>query len=127
MWSEWPESRERRSLCYDPSCPERPSTEVLKQECRQSALESASPKRVTEESAEKLLRASSFIATCALSGLCRHCASLAIPHRTRVAAIPSVSQVHLEHTNRSGSVPNESEREIALFDTLSRPIPDYEQ
>ena len=41
---------------------------------------------------------------CKLSGMFRRSASLAIPHRKRFAAIPSVSLVHLEHTNRSISV-----------------------
>ena len=58
----------------------------------------------------------------------RRSASLAIPHRQSFAAIPSVSLVHLGHTNRSSvSVSHESQRKIALVWALSRPIPDYQQ
>ena len=50
-----------------------------------------------------------------LSGMFRHSASLAIPHRKSFAAIPSVSLVLLGHTNRSVFLSHESQREIALF------------
>ena len=62
-----------------------------------------------------------------LSGQFRRNASLAIPHHTSFAATPSVSWVHLGHTNRNVSVSHESQREVALVSALSGPIPDYQQ
>ena len=53
----------------------------------------------------------------------RRTASLALPHLKSFAAIPSVSLVQLGHTNRSVFLPHESQREIALVQALSRPIP----
>ena len=45
----------------------------------------------------------------------RRSASLAILYRTSFAAIPSVSRVHLGHTNRNVSVSNRStKRELSL-------------
>ena len=55
------------------------------------------------------------------SGMFRHNASLAIPHLKSFAAIPSISRVHLGHTNRSVSLSHESQREIAL--AVSEPQP----
>ena len=49
-----------------------------------------------------------------LSGMFRRSASLAIPHLKSFAAIPSVSLVHLGHTNRSVFLSHESQREIDL-------------
>ena len=49
-----------------------------------------------------------------LSGMFRHSASLAIPHRKSFAAIPSVSLVLLAHTNRNVSWSHESQREIGV-------------
>ena len=57
----------------------------------------------------------------------RRSASLAIPHLKSFAAIPSVSLVLPEHTNRSVFLSHESQREIALAYALSRPIPYYQQ
>ena len=50
-----------------------------------------------------------------------------IPHRKSFATIPSFSLVLLGHTNRNASVSHESQREIALVQTLSGPMPDYQQ
>ena len=49
-----------------------------------------------------------------LSGMFRHCASLAIPHLRSFAAILCVSPVLLGYTNRSVLLSHESQREIAL-------------
>ena len=49
-----------------------------------------------------------------LSGMFRRSASLAIPHLKSFAAIPSVSLVHLGHTNRSVFLSHESQCEIDL-------------
>ena len=68
-----------------------------------------------------------FLGSQELSGMFRRSASLAIPHLKSFAAIPSVSRVHLGHTNRSVSLSHESQREIALVLALSRPIPYYQQ
>ena len=54
-------------------------------------------------------------------------ASLAIPHRKRIAGIASISLAHLGHMNRNVLVSHNSQRDIALFLALSRPIPDYQQ
>ena len=62
-----------------------------------------------------------------LSGMFRRSASLALPHLKSFAAIPSVSLVQLGHTNRSVFLPHESQREIALVQALSRPIPYYQE
>ena len=53
----------------------------------------------------------------------RRSASLAILHLKSFAAIPSVSLVRLGHTNRNVFLSHESQREIALVEALSRPIP----
>ena len=55
----------------------------------------------------------------------RRSASLAIPHNQSFTAIPSVSLVLFGHTNRNVSLSHESQREIALVEAPSRPIPDY--
>ena len=62
-----------------------------------------------------------------LRGIFRCSASLAIPHRKSFAAIACVSLVLLGRTNCSVSLSHESQREIALVEALSRPIPDYQQ
>ena len=62
-----------------------------------------------------------------LSGQFRRNSSLAIPHHTSFAATPSVSWVHLGHTNHNVSVSHESQREVALVWAISGPIPDYQQ
>ena len=62
-----------------------------------------------------------------LSGMFRRSASLALPHLKSFAAIPSVSLVQLGHTNRNVFLPHESQREIALVQALSRPIPYCQQ
>ena len=62
-----------------------------------------------------------------LSGMFRRSASLAIPHLKSFAAIPSVSLALLGHTNRNVFLSHESQHEIALVKTLSRPIPYYQQ
>ena len=62
-----------------------------------------------------------------LSDMFRRSASLSIPHLKSFAAIPSVSLVLLGHTNRSVFLSHESQREIALVEALSRPIPYYQQ
>ena len=49
-----------------------------------------------------------------LSGMFRRSTSLAIPHLKSFAAIPSVSLVQLEHTNRNVFLSHESQREITL-------------
>ena len=50
-----------------------------------------------------------------------------IPHRKSFAATRAVSLVVLGHTNRNVSLSHKSQREIALVEALSRPIPDYQQ
>ena len=57
----------------------------------------------------------------------RRSTSLAIPHLRSFAAIPSVSLVQFGHMNPSVFLSHESQREIALIEALSRPIPYYQQ
>ena len=70
-------------------------------------------------SPKTILRANFVLQTChprdsELSGRFRRSASLALPHRRSFASIPSVSLVHLGHTNRNFLLPRGSLREIAL-------------
>ena len=62
-----------------------------------------------------------------LSGMFRRSASLAILHRKSFAAKLSVSLVLLGHTNRSVKLSHELQRQIALVQSLSRPIPYHQQ
>ena len=70
---------------------------------------------------------STYLRCLMLNGMFRRSSSLAIPHRISFAAITSVSLVLLGNTDRNVSVSKVSQREIALAEALSRPIPDYQQ